>query len=60
MFYKPKKVFAGHINVYGGPPVSRGPDVTHTWHKWLVKLKLSCRKFTELETARKHVDQIDP
>jgi len=27
MFYQPKKMFAGHINVLGGPHVARGPDV---------------------------------
>jgi len=27
MFYQPKKMFAGHIKLHGGPHVARGPEV---------------------------------
>jgi hypothetical protein len=33
MFYKLKKVFAGHIKVLGGPHVARGQDVAKAWFR---------------------------
>jgi hypothetical protein len=33
MLYQPKKMFAGHTKVFGGPYVARGPDVTQAWSR---------------------------
>jgi hypothetical protein len=33
MFYKLKKVFAGHIKVLDGPHVTGGPEVAQAWSR---------------------------
>jgi len=42
MFYKPQKVFAGHIKVLGGPHVARRPDVAQTWFRPMVVNQVAC------------------
>ncbi len=37
MFYHPKKLFAGHIKVLGGPYVARGPDVAQAWSSMILE-----------------------
>ena len=33
MLYQPKEMLAGHIKVFGGPHVARGPDVAQACSK---------------------------
>ncbi len=33
MLYQTKEMFAGHIKVFGGPHVARGPDVAQACYR---------------------------
>ncbi len=39
MLYEPKKMFAGHIKVLGGPHVAREPDVAQACSKVMKMFK---------------------
>ncbi len=42
-------MFAGHINLLGGPHVARGPDVAQAWSNAMMYYEIAGRKYQKKE-----------